>query len=119
MPYWDGGYAGNPTMPPLVRDPGEGDNVVLVAINPLERPGTPRTAAESRIAKRLNEISFNATIKELRMIALLKQSGVTEGEGGRWGSLRVHVVSSPAMIDLGHSWNLSAARFPRVPPGGT
>ena len=106
-PYWDGGYAGNPTITPLVRDPGAADDFVLVAINPVERPGTPRTATE--IANRLNEISFNATvIKELRMIALLKSAGVTEGEGGRWGCLRVHIVSSPVMIELGHSSKLNA-----------
>lgn len=107
QPYWDGGYAGNPTLTPLVRDPGIADDLVIVAINPVERPGVPRTATE--IANRLNEISFNATvIKELRMIALLKNAGVTDGEGGRWGSLRVHIVLSPVMIELGHSSKMNA-----------
>src|SRR5262245_7636855 len=42
-------------------------HTILVQINPRERPGTPRTAAE--ILNRLNEVSFNATLmKELRMI---------------------------------------------------
>ena len=72
-PYWDGGYAGNPTLTPLVRECDASDTI-LVPINPVERPGTPRSARE--ILNRLNEISFNsATIKELRMIALLQQVG--------------------------------------------
>ncbi|MBL7405757.1 patatin-like phospholipase family protein, partial [Escherichia coli] len=57
VPYWDGGYAGNPTMTPLVRE-CESLDTVLVQINPVERRETPRTARE--IASRLNEISFNA-----------------------------------------------------------
>ena len=47
--YWDGGYAGNPTITPLVREL-KSDDTILVQINPVERPGTPRTAATSSIA---------------------------------------------------------------------
>ena len=69
--YWDGGYSGNPTISPLVRECSAHDTI-LVQINPVERPGTPRTAQE--IQNRLNEISFNSPLlKELRMIALLRQ----------------------------------------------
>ena len=71
MPYLDVGYAGNPTMTPLVRE-CESLDTVLVQINPVERRETPRTARE--IASRLNEISFNAQLlKELRMMALLRR----------------------------------------------
>ena len=41
--YWDGGYSGNPTITPLVRECRSNDTI-LVQINPVERPGTPRTA---------------------------------------------------------------------------
>ena len=58
-PYWDGGYSGNPSMAPLIRECSASDTI-LVQINPIERPGTPRTARE--IQNRLNEISFNATL---------------------------------------------------------
>ena len=85
-PYWDGGFTGNPTITPLIRE-CESDDTILVSINPIERPGTPRTAME--IQNRLNEISFNSPlIKELRMAALLRQvadPGTGEGavERGR------------------------------------
>ena len=54
--YWDGGYAGNPTISPLVRE-SEASDVILVQINPRERRETPRSANE--ILNRVNEISFN------------------------------------------------------------
>ena len=53
--YWDGGYVGNPTITPLVRECVSSDTI-LVQVNPVERPGTPRSARE--ILDRLNEVSF-------------------------------------------------------------
>ncbi|MEZ0219487.1 MAG: patatin-like phospholipase family protein, partial [Tardiphaga sp.] len=50
--YWDGGYAGNPTITPLVRETDAQDTIV-VQINPTERLEEPRTAAD--ILNRLNE----------------------------------------------------------------
>ena len=70
--YWDGGYSGNPTITPLVRECASSDTI-LVQINPVERVDLPRSARE--ILNRLNEVSFNAVLlKELRMIALLRRS---------------------------------------------
>jgi NTE family protein len=70
-PYWDGGYMGNPSLFPLIYS-GAPPDVLLVILNPLERPGTPKRAAE--IQERLNEISFNASlIGELRAIAFVQR----------------------------------------------
>jgi NTE family protein len=44
-PYWDGGYAGNPTLTPLVRE-SDAHDTILVQINPRERLERPRTANE-------------------------------------------------------------------------
>lgn len=106
-PYWDGGFAGNPTITPLVRE-SDAQDTILVQINPRERPGTPRTAAE--IFNRLNEVSFNATLmKELRMIALLRQvADPGSGEGARWASMRTHRIMSDMMVTLGYSSKLNA-----------
>jgi NTE family protein len=108
-PYWDGGFAGNPTITPLVRESNAQDTL-LVQINPRERPGTPRTAAE--ILNRLNEVSFNATLmKELRMIALLRQvADAGSGEGARWAGMRTHRIMSEMMTDLGYSSKLNGER---------
>jgi NTE family protein len=105
--YWDGGYSGNPTMTPLVRECASRDTI-LVQINPVERPGTPRTARD--ILNRLNEVSFNAVLlKELRMIALLRQiAPAGDAEGAAWAEMRIHRVASDVMVDLGYSSKLNA-----------
>jgi len=106
-PYWDGGFAGNPTITPLVRET-EAHDSILVQINPRERPATPRSAAE--ILNRLNEISFNSPLmKELRMIALLREvADPGKGEGFRWANMRTHRIMTEMMVDLGHSSKLNA-----------
>jgi len=106
-PYWDGGFAGNPTITPLVRE-SEAHDSILVQINPRERPSTPRSAAE--ILNRLNEISFNsALMKELRMIALLREvADPGTGEGARWAGMRTHRIMTEMMSDLGYSSKLNA-----------
>ena len=106
-PYWDGGYAGNPTISPLVRESNATD-VILVQINPRERRDTPRSATE--ILNRLNEISFNAPLmKELRMIALLRQAADPgTGEGSRWARMRTHRILTDKLAEFGASSKLNA-----------
>jgi len=108
-PYWDGGFAGNPTITPLVRE-SDAHDTILVQINPRERFGTPRTATE--ILNRLNEVSFNATLmKELRMIALMRQVvDPGSGEGARWAGMRTHRIMTDMMNDLGYSSKLNGER---------
>ena len=76
VPYWDGGYMGNPVLFPFFDSCASAD-VLLVQINPLDRMETPRTARE--ILNRVNEITFNASLmKEFRAIefvARLIESG--------------------------------------------
>ncbi len=106
-PYWDGGYSGNPTLTPLMRE-SEANDMILVAINPVERPGIPRSARD--ILNRLNEISFNSVlIKELRMMALLRRV-IEPGdvESKRWAQPRMHLIASPLMVELGYSSKLNA-----------
>jgi NTE family protein len=106
-PYWDGGFAGNPTITPLVRESDAHDSI-LIQINPRERRDTPRTASE--ILNRLNEISFNAPLmKELRMIALLRQAADPgTGEGARWAGMRTHRIMTDRLAELGASSKLNA-----------
>src|SRR6516225_6904069 len=108
-PYWDGGYAGNPTISPLVRE-SDAYDVILVQINPRERRTTPRTAGD--ILDRLNEISFNSPLmKELRMIALLRQAvDPGMGEGCRWARMRTHRILTDKLAEFGASSKLNAER---------
>ena len=106
-PYWDGGYSGNPTITPLVRE-CDSQDTLRVAVNPVERAGTPRTARE--ILDRLNEVSFNATLlKELRMIALLRQvADLGKCEGAQWAQMRIHLIASSVLPTLGASSKFNA-----------
>lgn len=105
--YWDGGYAGNPTITPLVRETDSIDTI-LVQVNPVERAGTPRSARE--IINRVNEIAFNSPlIKELRMMALLhKVADAGSEEGRRWAHMRLHRVHGEKLVTLGSSSKLNA-----------
>ena len=99
-PYWDGGYSGNPTLFPLVRD-HPGLDLILVQSNPFEREGTPRTARE--IANRINEITFNsALLKELR-IALHAR----ERFGGRSRTRLHRVLCDETLNDFAPSSKLN------------
>jgi NTE family protein len=106
-PYWDGGFAGNPTITPLVRE-SDAHDTILVQINPTERPEPPRSAAD--ILNRVNEISFNSPLaKELRMIALLRQvADPGTGEGARWANMRAHRIKTEMLAQLGASSKLNA-----------
>jgi NTE family protein len=105
--YWDGGYSGNPTITPLVRECRSQDTI-LVQINPVERPQSPRSARD--ILNRLNEVSFNAVLlKELRMIALLRQVAQPDNsENAKWADMRIHRITSDVMVELGYSSKLNA-----------
>jgi NTE family protein len=105
--YWDGGFAGNPTITPLIRE-SDAHDTILVQINPRERPERPRSAAD--ILNRLNEISFNSPLmKELRMIALLRQvADPGTGEGARWAQMRTHRIMTDMLAQCGASSKLNA-----------
>jgi NTE family protein len=97
--YWDGGYSGNPTITPLVRECRSHDTII-VQINPIVRDEVPRSARD--IINRLNEVSFNAPLlKELRMIALLhKVADPGRGEGRQWAEMRLHRIATERVTEL-------------------
>ncbi|MET4576444.1 patatin-like phospholipase family protein [Ottowia thiooxydans] len=97
--YWDGGYSANPAFRPLIEQCDTND-VLLVQISPLKRPGHPKTTAE--ILDRVNDITFNASvIAQMRTIALINdmvEKGVAE-EGLK--QIRLHRIDGgKAMLEL-------------------
>jgi NTE family protein len=71
VPYWDGGYSGNPPLWPLFYETDCND-CVIVQINPIERDETPKSAQD--IGNRINEITFNAgLLAELRAVDFVKR----------------------------------------------
>jgi NTE family protein len=106
--YWDGGYMGNPALFPLVDECEAGD-VILVRINPFERPDIPRTATDIR--NRLNEITFNASLfKELRSLAFLWEIIHHEDlDRERYRDIHVHaIVDEATMLNLRVSSKMNA-----------
>jgi NTE family protein len=95
--YWDGGYMGNPAIFPLIYG-CESTDVVVVHINPIERPDLPRSATE--IMNRINEISFNSSLmREMRAIAfvtrLIEDGTVRDGALKR---MHVHAIAGDAVM---------------------
>lgn len=69
--YWDGGYAANPALTPLIDQDNDPD-IVIVQINPLHRAGAPRRAPD--ILDRANELTFNASLlTQVRSIDLINR----------------------------------------------
>ena len=100
VPYWDGGYMGNPAIFPLIYGCDSPD-VAIVQINPLVRIGTPKTI--SAILDRLNEITFNSSlIQEMRAIAfvqkLIESESLVGPESQRLKRMHIHWISAEADI---------------------
>lgn len=108
VPYWDGGYGGNPALFPFF-DANQVEDVLLVQVNPVIRQGAPQTAAE--IQNRIDEITFNsALLREFRAIAFIKEliaSGRIPAEEYR--DIRMHRIDADeAFRDLSASSKVNA-----------
>ena len=96
VPYWDGGYMGNPAIFPFFAAT-ESEDVLVVQINPIERHTTPTSSRE--IMNRINEITFNSSLlAEFRAIAfvgrLIDQGRLPRGTGpGQYRRINVHRVA--------------------------
>ncbi len=135
--YWDGGYMGNPPLMPLVDRlrQADADDLVLVSIKPIARPGAPQTPRQ--VANRINEITHNAslvhevnaieTINHLIDAGMIKDPPAGQHPFRRVNLHRVH--DDAALADLGvyskeapawdflrHLHDLGAAAFRRMWP---
>lgn len=108
VPYWDGGYMGNPSLFPFHTHTDCSD-IVVIQINPLERQGAPKTSQE--IMNRINEISFNSSLlKELRSIDFVSRL-IREGKlsGDEYRDTRIHIIENQdALLPLGASSKMNA-----------
>jgi NTE family protein len=97
VPYWDGGYRGNPPIWPFIYY-SESPDVVIVEVDPPFRAGVPKSNAE--IADRLNEITFGgALMAEMRAIAfvqdLLEHGAIGGDFGRRLKNMLIHSIADP------------------------
>jgi len=97
--YWDGGYASNPPLRPLI-EAGAPADVILVPTGPRERPEPPQGAAGIR--QRAAEIAFNTALRqELRSLAVAQRllaelpEPPPPGTGlARLSEARLHVIGA-------------------------
>jgi NTE family protein len=95
VPYWDGGYLGNPVIFPFFGTTTTED-VLVVQINPLMRQATPTSASE--IMNRINEITFNSSLlaeyRAIEFVArLIDQGQLRRGTGpGQYRRVNVHRI---------------------------
>ena len=114
VPFWDGGYLGNPSLSPLLD---HAQDLLLVLVNAFNRSGMPPLSAPA-ILDRLNEVTFNASVVlEINAIEAintllgeLQQAGVPYN--GRYKPIRIHTIrNDPLAEQLGFvskgstSWN--------------
>jgi NTE family protein len=111
VPYWDGGYLGNPSIFPLFGVT-QAEDVLLIQINPLIRNKTPTSSRD--IVSRLNEITFNSPLMgELRAIEfvarLIDQGKLRHGIGpGKYRRINMHRIALDAFSkppDVGSRFN--------------
>lgn len=94
VPYWDGGYLGNPALAPLLD---HAQDLLLVLVNPFDRAAMPPLTAPA-ILDRINEITFNASVvlevnaieAVNRLLAELARTGTPYA--GRYRPIRLHAV---------------------------
>ncbi|HYZ25092.1 MAG TPA: patatin-like phospholipase family protein [Rhodopila sp.] len=104
VPYWDGGYLGNPALSPLLD---YAQDLLLVLVNPFERAGMPPQLAPA-ILDRIREITFNASVVlEInaieavnKLLADLAAAGVAYT--GHYRPIRLHAIQNdPFVATLG------------------
>jgi NTE family protein len=99
---------GNPAIFPLIYECDSAD-VVVVHINPINRPDVPVTARD--IMNRINEISFNSSLmREMRAIAfvgrLIEDGKMCDSDMKR---MRIHAIDAEDLMQgLGVASKLNA-----------
>jgi NTE family protein len=110
VPYWDGGYTGNPALYPLFQA-NESSDLLIVQITRMIRKELPKTARA--IENRLNEISFNAPLlAEFRAIEFVQRL-LDENRlpSDRYRKLRLHRIDADlALSDLVASSKVNAEK---------
>lgn len=99
--YWDGGWAGNPVLEPLVYH-GRSSRILAVLVQPLDRHAIP--TSPTKIAERMSELGFSsAFLRELRTLTLARSA--LEGAltlswlGRRVKGLQIHLIEPGDSLD--------------------
>ena len=99
--YWDGGYAGNPALEPLIYECRSAD-ILCVLVQPLEQSEPPQTARA--IHERIGELGFSTTfLRELEQVRRaqksLRRAFPLSWLGRRMKSLRIALIEPGESLD--------------------
>jgi NTE family protein len=93
--YWDGGFAGNPAIFPVIYGCDARD-ILLVHLTPTERPTVPITTRA--IMNRMQEISFNSSLmREMRAVAFVTKL-IEDGRLADGKKILIHLIEAEAEI---------------------
>jgi NTE family protein len=100
VPYWDGGYLGNPPLVPLTD---LSQDLMLLLLNPFVMPDAPPKTAPD-ILSRVNQIIFNASVvlevngieAVNRVLAAFAAAG--EANPTAYRAVRFHCIRSDAFL---------------------
>jgi NTE family protein len=93
--FWDGGFAGNPAIFPVIYR-CEAPDVIMVHLTPTERPDLPTTSYE--IINRMQEISLNSSFMgEMRSLALITKL-IDDGRVAGGKRMLMHLIDAEDVI---------------------
>lgn len=98
--YWDGGYAGNPALEPLIYQCQS--DILCVLVQPLEHAEMPVSARD--IQNRISELGFSTTfLRELDTVCraqrALQGALPLSGIGRRLKNLRIEIIEPGESLD--------------------
>lgn len=110
--YWDGGFAGNPALEPLLT--AGSDDLLCVLLQPFDGTSVPRTARD--IAELSAQLSFSAAFRrELRDLALTRRRIgthlVPSSEVRRLRRLRMHVITPKDALTVRDGYSAADTRL--------
>lgn len=118
--YWDGGYAGNPAVFPLLQGARSRDTL-LVLLSPLEWPAMQANASAHELRARVAEIAFTAAFRrEMQALAHARAGRASRARSAwrRWlagepPAPRFHLIEAgPALAHVAAETRLAvSARF--------
>lgn len=98
--YWDGGYAGNPAVFPLLER-GTAAEIIMVLLHPLARPSVPTN--NDAIWTRAAEIGFSAAfLREMQALARLRAMPVQwlcSQQERRVRAARFHIIEAEDLMN--------------------
>jgi len=118
--YWDGGYAGNPAVFPLLQG-GRARDTLLVLLSPLEWPSMQANASAHELRARVAEIAFTAAFRREMQALAHARAGRTSRARSAWRrwwlgeppAPRLHLIEAgPALEHVAAETRLAvSARF--------